>query len=107
MEDFVKRLGFLIFVLVILAGGGLLTTILANGGTENLLPFLQQTANPEASTMTAVPWQTEQLFLLVGFILFNMIGIAVTLAVIMWFLNRQVTIVRAQEAAETEAETAG
>lgn len=102
-----RRLGFLVFVLVVLAAGGMLTTLLANGGVDNLLPFLHQTSNPEASTMMAEPWQLEQLFLLVGFILVNLLGIGVTIAIIVWFLNRQVSIVRSSgtNTAAVEAKT--
>lgn len=95
-----------IIIFIILAGGGLLTAIAGDAGSiTELLPFLQQTGNPEASVMEAEPWQVEQLFLLIGFLLFNIIGIGLTIAGIMWFLNRQVTIVRAIEV-EQEAEAA-
>ncbi len=94
----------IILILVILVSGGFLTTIMGDGGSVgDVLPFLHQTSNPAASVMEAEGWQTEQLFLLTGFILFNMIGIGLTLAGIMWFLNRQVTIVRAMET-EQDAE---
>lgn len=98
-----RRLGIIVGILVILAIGGGLTTLLQDGGVGNILPFLQQSSNPEASPMEATSWQTEQFFLMVGFILFNMIGIGLTIAAIMWFLNRQVTIVNVEE---TEADSA-
>lgn len=94
MEASVRRLGFLVFLLVLLAGGGLLTTLLMNGGVDTLLPYLQQTSNPEASPISAEPWQVEQLFLFIGFVLSSLLGIGIVIAVIMWFLNRQVTIVK-------------
>ena len=97
-----KRLGILIGILAVLVvGGGL--SILITGGDNNLLPFLQQTSNPAGSAMEVESWQAEQFMLMVGFILFNLVGIAVTLAVIMWFLHRGVAISRAEEAEPAES----
>jgi hypothetical protein len=59
--------------------------------------FVVQTDNPDASVFESVPWKAEQLVLLIGFLLFNLIGIGVTLALIMWFLNRQVKSVQGSE----------
>ncbi len=100
-ETSVKRLGVLIGILAVLAvGGGL--SILITGGDE-LLPFLQQTSNPAGSVMEAESWQAEQLVLMIGFILFNLGGIAITLAIVMWFLHRGVAISRAEEAELAES----
>lgn len=88
-----RRLGIVFFILAILFVGGALSILLSDG-SSGLLPFLQQTSDAEASTLNAEPWQAEQLFLLVGFILFNMVGIGVTIAVIMWFLHRNVVTAR-------------
>jgi hypothetical protein len=78
-------IGGLLLLLVI--GGGLTTQLIANQG-GSLLPILTQTANPDASPTTFLPWKAEQFFLLVGFILFNLIGIGLTIAVIIWFVDR-------------------
>lgn len=94
-----------IAVLLIL-GGGLTAQLRSTGPDESLIPFfLVQSDSPEASTMEAAPWQAEQLILLVGFLLFNMIGIAVTIMVVMWFLHRGVKIAEATE--NSSALTAG
>ena len=74
-------------VLLLLIGGGLTSQILIGGGRPLLL---KQSVIPDASTLAAAPWQTEQLVIFIGFILFNLIGMAVTIAVVMWFLHRGV-----------------
>ena len=97
-----NRMTILIAVLVVLGGSGLITSILAGNDIAEVLPFLVQSGDPEASTMAAEPWQAEQIFILVGFILFNLIGMAATIAIIMWFLHRGVAEVRAEPATESE-----
>lgn len=86
-----KRLVILITVMAILiVGGGLSAQIAANNNnaTSALPGLLKQTDNPDASVFEATPWQAEQFFLFVGFLLFNMIGIGVTIMAILWLLNR-------------------
>lgn len=95
-----RRLGIVFGILAILFVGGALSILLSDGGSS-LLPFLQQTADSEASTLNAESWQAEQLFLLIGFILFNMVGIGVTIAAIMWFLHRNVATVRSGAAPQS------
>jgi hypothetical protein len=54
-------------------------------------------------------WKAEQLFILVGFILFNLIGITVTIALVMWYFDRGVRRARMEEGlkpVEGEAEPA-
>ena len=91
-----ERLTFLVAAAFLLAAGGFFTSLFSGNELADILPFLQQTSNREASTLYAESWQTEQLFLMIGFILFNMIGIAATLAVVMWFLNRGVQTAKAE-----------
>lgn len=104
-----KRLIVLVALLVILIAGGGLTMQLIAGGDSSLLPVLTQVSNPDAARTVVLPWKAEQFFLLVGFILFNLIGIAVTLAVIFWLLDgglrRQRAKAAATEAATTNAVT--
>ncbi len=83
-----KNLAILVVIVVVLLIGGGLTAQLASGSFD--LPVLVQTDMPDASTLTVSPWQAEQLVLFIGFIVFNLIGIAATIAVIMWFLHRGV-----------------
>jgi hypothetical protein len=68
----------------LIIGGGLTSQILA-GGQGSL--FITQSNTPDASTLAAAPWQTEQLVLFVGFILFNLIGMGVTVMIVMWLLH--------------------
>lgn len=82
---------FVVLIVLMLAGGGLTAQLLTNSGAsfgDGLLPILTQTNLPDASPTTILPWKAEQFFLLVSFVLFNLIGIAVTLALVIWFLDR-------------------
>ena len=89
-----RRLVFVaVTVVVLLVGGGLTSMILVGGGRSL---FIQQSDIPDASTLAAAPWQAEQLVLLVGFILFNLIGMAATIAIVLWLLHRGVKQVRAE-----------
>jgi hypothetical protein len=89
-------------ILVLVIGGGLTAQIAQQGGSGAIPVFVQQTENPDASVFETVPWKAEQLFLLVGFIVFNMMGIGVTIALIMWFLNRQVASAKKSEGPQRE-----
>lgn len=94
---------FLTVILVIVIGGGL-TMQLAGGGTESVIPGVYRyTDSPEASVLDVTPWQAQQMFLLVGFLVVNMIGIGLTLALIMWFLDRQVRTVKADVSKRPES----
>ena len=98
-----RRIMALIVIVFLLLAGGALTVQIGqyNNRAESVVPFLlKQTDNPEASTFEAVPWQAEQLFWLVGFILFNLVGIALTIMGLMWFINRGSA--RARAAADRE-----
>jgi hypothetical protein len=98
MEAFVKRLIPLLVVLAILiAAGGLTAQLAATNGTQGIPGAKIQTDNPEASAFLAADWQAQQFFLLIGFLIFNLIGIGVTIAIIMWLLSRQVAIAKASE----------
>lgn len=83
-----RTLTVIIAVLVLLVIGGALTTILVGDGS--LLPTIQQSNDPEASTLAAEGWQAEQFVLLVLFLVVNLVGIGVTIAGIMWVLSRGV-----------------
>lgn len=83
-----KRLSILVaLVILLIIGGGLTTTLIANQQT-GIIPVLRQTANPDASVSDVVPWKAEQFFLALGFILFNLVGMAVTIALVIWLLDR-------------------
>lgn len=81
-----RRFTFLIvLIILLLAGGGLSSLLIATGG--QVLPILQQVAAADASPTTMLPWKANQFFILVSFVLFNLVGIAVTLAVVMWVID--------------------
>ena len=98
-----KRLALLILILAILGAGGTLTALTGTDWSATALPGAKvQCADPSCSVFLAEPWQAGQFILLVGFILFNMIGIGATLAIVLWFLNKQVATVRAQRSASAD-----
>lgn len=101
-----QRITVLIAAVFILGAGGFITALLGGSELSDLLPFLIQTSDPEANTLVAEPWQAEQLFLLVGFVLFNLVGMGATIAVLMWVLHRGVVGIRAEEEAAASTETA-
>lgn len=93
-------------LVLLLIGGGLTAQLMSQGDASLLAPvLLQKTEIPDASTLAMAPWQAEQLVILVGFILFNLVGIAVTIAVIMWFLHRGVKSAEAEETAVVTSQT--
>lgn len=100
-----NRMAFVVVVVLLLVvGGGLTSQMVRQSASETLVPaVLVQSENPEASTLLIAPWQGEQLFLFIGFILVNLIGIGVTIAAVMWFLHRGVKIAEATENANALA----
>lgn len=91
-----KRLAIIFAVVLILViTGGLTAQIASSGGQLPIPGLVRQTNNPDASALDMAPWKAEQMFLLVGFLLFNLVGIAVTILAVMWFLSWQVKKVKA------------
>lgn len=84
-----KNLGILIVIVVILLAFGAGSAGLLPG-----LPIITQTADPNASMAQATPEQANQLFFWVVFVLVNLIGAGVTIALLMWFLGRSTSRVR-------------
>ncbi len=95
-------------LLLVIIGGGLTAQIAQQGPRDAIPVFVIQTENPDASVFESVPWKAEQLVLFIGFVLFNLIGIAATIAIIMWLLHRQVKSVSggAPQAGKAAAEPA-
>lgn len=86
-----RRFAFFMFIILLLIiGGGLTAQIASEGGTFQIPAVIRTTSNPDASVLDMTPWKAEQLFLVIGFVLFNLIGAAVTLAIVFWLLHRQV-----------------
>jgi hypothetical protein len=100
----VRRLLFLAVILLILViGGGLTAQLATQDGIGGVLPVLQTVENPDGSALALTSQKAELLFLLIGFIVFNLVGIGVTLAVIMWFLHRGVKIAEKIETPQSSA----
>jgi hypothetical protein len=92
-----KRLAIVFAIIVILVvSGGLTAQIASNGNQLNIPGIVRQTTDPNASALDMAPWKAEQMFLFVGFILFNLVGIAVTIMAILWFLNWQIKKVKSE-----------
>ncbi len=92
-----RRALFLIIIVLILIGSGFLSIQLSQQAGGAALPGLRvQTDNPEASALVTTP-QKGALFLAFVFVLINLIGgTATVLALIFWFLNRQVAVVKTE-----------
>ncbi len=90
-----RRLGILAGIFIVLLGGGAITSNLL---TSDLA--MQQTTNPSGSVLTATPDQAAAFIVIVGFIIVNVIGAGLTLALVFWLLNRQVKVVQ-QESSES------
>ena len=101
MKAFLVVVGLL---LILIIGGGLTAMLISNNG-GGLLPILTMTTVPDASPVTVLPWKAEQLILLIGFILFNLIGIGVTLAIIFWFVDRGLRRSRVEAGTNAPAST--
>jgi uncharacterized membrane protein len=99
-----RRLAIFAGLVLLLVIGGALTSLLINASDGGVLPILTQTVNPDASPTQVVPWKAEQFFLLVGFLLFNLVGIAATIGLIVWLIDRGVRR-NAQAAAKASGET--
>lgn len=83
-----KRLALTAVIVVFLLAGGGLTSLLQGGGLDSF--FIVQSTAADSSVLTAAPWQTEQLLLLFGFLLVNLLGMGITLGIVFWLLHRGV-----------------
>lgn len=91
------RFSLFILVLIILFAGGAFSVLLLDKGSDTLIPAtIKQVEDPQASTFLATPGQAEQLILGTGFILFNLIGIGATIALLMWLGERGVRKAKAE-----------
>ncbi len=84
-----KALASVAIILVILLAGGAITSNLLSSDLA-----IQQTTDPSGDFLTATPDQAVAFILVTGFIIFNVIGAGLTLTILFWLLNRQVTAVR-------------
>ena len=84
-----KALSAIALIFIILVAGGAITSNLLSSDLA-----IQQTTDPSGDFLTATPDQAVAFILVTGFIVFNVIGAGLTLMVVFWLLNRQVTEVR-------------
>ncbi len=96
-----RVLFFLVLIFLLVAGGGLTSFFASQEDGFKLPGTVEQVDDAEASVFTATTWQAQQFVLFVGFLLFNLVGIGVTLAVIVWLLSRQIARAKAAEAPAT------
>jgi len=97
VEVAVRRLVILVVLLALMIAGGGLTALFLTTGTS-MFPVLTITQDPSASSLIMQPWKAEQLFLFVGFVIFNLVGIALTLAIVLWLLDRSMQNTRLKQA---------
>ncbi len=76
---------FIAIIVVLLAGGGLTAFLSSNGG--NLLPIMHQVGSPDANPTVMMPWKANQFFILIAFALFNLVGMAVTIGIVLWLID--------------------
>jgi hypothetical protein len=87
---------------ILVACGGL-TALLASGAFMSALPVLTVTQDPNASREVMTGWKAEQLMYMISFIVFNLIGIAATLAIVFWVLDRGYKSSRAEASTTTSS----
>ena len=75
----------IVLIVLLLAGGGLTSMLIASSG--QVLPILQQVSIPDASPTTVLPWKANQFFILIAFLLANLVGIAITIGAVLWLLD--------------------
>ena len=90
-----KALGAITVVLVVLLAGGAISSNLLSSDLA-----IQQTTDPSGDFLTATPDQAVAFILVTGFIIFNVLGAGLTLMLVFWLLNRQVTAVRQASSAQ-------
>lgn len=102
MKRYMAVMG-VVFILLV-AGGAISSGLIDLSGLAII-----QTADPNASAFEATPEQANQFFFWIVFVLVNVVGAGLTLALVFWLGSRSVAQARsmstpAQEAAKTSAE---
>jgi hypothetical protein len=92
---------FVVLIIVLLAGGALTSLLVASSG--QVLPVLNQVNAPDASPTTLLPWKANQFFIFIAFVLFNLVGIAVTLGIVMWLIDWGLKRGKAEAAAQAQS----
>lgn len=78
-----RGVGILALLVIVTIGGGLLT---ANLGISP--PLMIQTEDPAASVFSATPNQALYFLLWVGFVIVNVVGAGLTIALLLYLANR-------------------
>ena len=91
-----KALGAVAVILIILLGGGAITSNLLSSDLA-----IQQTTDPSGDFLTATPDQAVAFLLVTGFIIFNVLGAGLTLMIVFWLLNLAVARVRQSNASQS------
>lgn len=86
----------LIVLLAVTLAGGAITSQVFRADVSII-----QTTNPNASVFDATPEQAAQIIIWIAFVLFNLVGAGVTLALLFWFGSRAVARARAMPERET------
>lgn len=95
-----KKVAVLVGFLVLLLAGGALTSQLGLS-----VPLKVQTLDPNGSVFDATPEKATVFILIVGFILFNVIGAGLTLMALFWVGNRAVARAKASDSASGEGDS--
>lgn len=100
------RRGVLILagLVVLVIAGGVLTAGIGAG-----IPTIIQSTDPAASPFAATPEQANLFLFWIAFVIFNLVGAGLTIALIFWFLSREVKVVnempnRSERIAQEDAE---
>jgi len=84
----------LIFVVAVLIAGGFLSYSISQQGAAAIPGLRVQTDNPEASALAVTPEKGALFAIFAVVSLGSVVGMGATIALIVWFLNRQVVQVR-------------
>jgi hypothetical protein len=101
-----RRISLLLVVVVLLILGGYLSVAISKQGASAVPGIKVQTENPEASPFSVTTDKGAAFFLFMNIALGSVVGMAVVLAIVTWFINRQVIKARASEKPKPAATTA-
>ena len=91
-----KRALLLITVVILLIIGGYISQAISRQGAGAIPGLQPQTDNPNASTQMVTPVKGAQFFVFTAVALGSVVGMGAVLALIFWFLNREVVKVEKQ-----------
>lgn len=91
-----SRALLLIVIVLILVGSGTFAYLISQqpAGAPPIPGMRVQTNNPAASALVNTPEKGTLFVLFAGFVVFNLVGMGATIAIIAWFLDKQLRKVR-------------